>query len=373
MQTTKKKTTTTTNKDFGKIKKKLFFTLECRRRRRITVASPTLAVRQEQTPDLPASNKNIDFFLKSQAHRTPFSRADRVKHFQTVGVPRAGMYHIDYGKFHKDWSGSNKGFTGFLVAVENFTNQLFVEPCKGKGTNEWLRAIQNFVELTRNVAVIFSDRDSVATSTAFCDGIAAKYKIEWNFLKNSNKSYLAERYIGLVKSRLSQTLNYRGGKKWIHLVPAFVVKYNKEKIDSTSYSCQSVSPTNFLHFISQLLRVDNPELGFNGFKVGSFVTERWNKIFFKFNLGDRVVVARAANWKDGNEKLGQFKKVSMLGGFGHKIYTISGRQLRSTKARDRYVEVYSLAEFGSSMHFYAKELRLAGGGSNNNNNNNNNV
>jgi hypothetical protein len=111
--------------------------------------------------NLPASKKNIDLFLKSQTHRTPFSRADRVKHFQTVGVPCAGMYHIDYGKFHKDWSGSNKGFTGFLVAVENFTNRLFVEPCKGKGTNEWLRAIQNFVELTRNVKVIFSDRDCV--------------------------------------------------------------------------------------------------------------------------------------------------------------------------------------------------------------------
>ncbi len=77
-----------------------------------------------------------------------------------------------------------------------------------------------------------------------------------------------------------------------------------------------------------------------------------------------MVVARAANWKDGDEKLGQFKKVSMLGGFGHKNYTISGRQLRSTKARDRYVEVYSLAEFGPSMHFYAPELKLAGKGGN---------
>jgi hypothetical protein len=104
----------------------------------------TTATTNDDSADLPASKKNIDLFLQSQSHRTPFSRADRVKHFQTVGVPRAGMYHIDYGEFHKDWSGSNKGFTGFLVAVENFTNRLFVEPCKGKGTAEWLRAIQTF-------------------------------------------------------------------------------------------------------------------------------------------------------------------------------------------------------------------------------------
>jgi hypothetical protein len=145
--------------------------------------------------ELPANKKNIDSFLKAQSHLTPFSRRDRVRHFQTVGVPRPGMYHIDYGEFHKHWSSNNSGCTGFLVAFENFTNRLFVEPCQGKGTSEWFKAIQKFVELTRNVSIIFSDRDSVATSTKFRDSIANKYKIEWNFLKKGNKSYLAERYM----------------------------------------------------------------------------------------------------------------------------------------------------------------------------------
>ena len=309
--------------------------------------------------ELPANKKNIDSFLKAQSHLTPFSRRDRVRHFQTVGGPRPGMYHIDYGEFHKHWSSNNSGCTGFLVAVENFTNRLFVEPCQGKGTSEWFKAIQKFVELTRNVSIIFSDRDSVATSTKFRDSIANKYKIEWNFLKKGNKSYLAERYIGLVKTRLSQTLNFRGGKKWIDLVAGLVSEYNKEKIDNTSYSRQSVDQKNFLHFLSQLLRVEDPELQFNAFKLGPFVNKRWNSKIFKFDLGDKVVVARSANWKDGDEKLGTFGKVSMLGGFGNNIYTISGRQLRSTKTRDRFVEVYSLAEFGPSLHFYSKELTLA--------------
>ena len=60
----------------------------------------TTTTKNDAVADVPASKKNIDLFLKSQTHRTPFSRADRVKHFQTVGVPRDGMYHIDYGEFH---------------------------------------------------------------------------------------------------------------------------------------------------------------------------------------------------------------------------------------------------------------------------------
>ena len=190
------------------------------------------------------TKKLIAQFLAGKSHRIPFLRHDRVKQFQTVGVPRAGMYHIDYGEFHKLWSGSNSGSTGFLVAVENFTNRLFVEPCRGKGTSEWFKAIQKFVELTRNVAVIFSDRDSVATSTSFRTSIAQKYGVEWNFLKKGNKSYLAERYIGLAKTRLSQTLAHRGGKNGSTLFrPSFPNITEKKLKTPATRGRASVSPT----------------------------------------------------------------------------------------------------------------------------------
>ena len=302
----------------------------------------------------------VSQFLSTLAHRTPFLRQDRVRHFQTIGVPRSGMYHIDYGEFHKEWAGSNSGFTGFLVAVENFSNKLFVLPCRGKDTKEWLRGIQTFVEQVRDVEVVYSDRDAVATSPRFRDEIAKKYKIAWYFLKKGNKSYLAERYIGLVKTRLSQVLLHRGGKKWIDLVEPLVKEYNREKIEGTLYTRQSITRANFLDFLGQLLKKSDPELSFHAFKVGPFVGHNdWNKKIFQFNLGDRVLVARSANWKFGEEKLKAFGKVSMLGGFGNRLFTISGRQLRATKKGDRYVAVYSLAEFGPSLHFYSNELKLA--------------
>jgi len=43
---------------------------------------------------------------------------------------RCLYYNIDFAEFRKEWTGSNKGCTGFLVAVENFTNKLFAPAAK---------------------------------------------------------------------------------------------------------------------------------------------------------------------------------------------------------------------------------------------------
>ena len=310
---------------------------------------------------------DITNFLSAHPAVSHHGRADRVTQFQTVGVPKSGMYHIDYGEFHKDWSWHNSGATGFLVAVENFTNRIFVLPTKGKGTKEWLNAVAKFVELTRDVRIIYTDRDSVATSPAFRSQIVDKYGIEWYFLKKGNKSYLAERYIGFVKTKLSQALEQASAaspdhpvvKKWETYVPDLCSEYNKQKVEGTSYKRQAVSRTNFDHFMGQLLGVSDPNLLYNGFAAGPFGHDSWNRKIFKFELGDKVLVARAANWKFPSEKLGSFGKVSVRGAFSEKPYTISGRQLRADKSRKSLIAVYSLAEFGSSLHFYSRELRPA--------------
>jgi hypothetical protein len=288
-----------------------------------------------------------------------FAPARKTKEYQTAGVLRPGVYHIDYGEFHKDWAGSNAGHTGFLVAVENFTNRLFVIPTKGKGTAEWLKAIQSFIEIRRDVRTIFSDRDSVATSLDFQDKIFKDYGISWRFLRKGHKAYLAERYIGFVKTKLSQALLKKGGKNWTKFVAPIVDEYNTEKIESTSYRRQAINRTNFSHFLSQLLKTDEPELEFNKFKAGPFLNDLWNRKIFKYNLGQRVLLARRANWKEAEEKLKAFTKVSMVGGFGKTVFTVTGRQLRCSKGCASYVPVYSLGELGPSLQFYTNELKPA--------------
>ena len=108
--------------------------------------------------------KNVAKWLSSEKLSGRFSHVVKPKLFQTVGILRPGVYFMDYAKFHKPWGWHNKGATGFMLAVENVTNKLFVHPCKTKETASWENAIEKFVTLTRNVTTIFSDRDTVVTS-----------------------------------------------------------------------------------------------------------------------------------------------------------------------------------------------------------------
>ena len=301
----------------------------------------------------------IGAFLSTHKALAQFSPAKKTKVYQSQSVIRPGVFHIDFGEFHKKWASSNGGHTGFLVAVENFTNRLFVSPCKDKGTDEWYKAISNFVQLSLQVRTIYSDRDAVATSPAFRDRLLQEYGIRWYFLRKGHKAFLAERYIGFVKTKLSQALQHKGGRNWIQFVAPLVAEYNAEKIAGTSYKRQAISRANFDHFLAQLLKSPQPELLFNQSRAGPFESADWNKKIFKFDLGQRVLLARRANWKEADEKLKTFTKISAEGGFGPSVYTVSGRQLRSSRHFKSFVPVYSLAELGPSLHFYTSELKSA--------------
>jgi len=346
---------------------------------------------------LPGVNiKTVYQFLKTQAPGVQqFARQDGVKTYQSIGVLRPGVYFLDYGEFHKNWASRNSGATGFLVCVENLTNRLFALPTQGKDTQQWLNSIRQFVELTRDVRTILTDRDSVAQSVRFREEIMNRYGIRWYFLKKGHKSYLAERYIGFIKTKLSQALlrptlaerqkleerwsqqgqngsaageesddqeayeertQALGPQRWVDFLQPICSQYNKEKIAGTAYTRQAVHKDNFNHFLTQVKATPQPEMLFNSFAAGPFEQKAWNKKIFKFELGDKVLLARSANWKHREQMLGAFGKVTMKGGFGTKRYTVSGRQLRADKKFSTYVPVYSLREFGPSLHFYTTEL-----------------
>ena len=305
-------------------------------------------------------------FLRERASLVgPFAQPRKVKHFQTIGVARPGMFFIDYGEFHKYWSKQNDNCTGFLVAAENCTNKLFVLPTKGKNSQQWLNSIQKFVELTRDVRILISDRDSVALSQKFRDEIQSKYGIKWHFLRKGNKSYLAERAIRTVKKLLSLAMlkeqskdSEANNKRWVDFVPQLMETYNSQKILNTSYTRKSVHRDNFNHFLSQLLKCKENELEmkFNNFKVSEFENAEWNKKIFKFELGDFVRVNRKALWSGDEKYKGAFDKASMKGMFTKKIYKVIGRQLRLTKTRNRLVPVYKLEGMGPFYNFYEEEL-----------------
>jgi hypothetical protein len=340
---------------------------------------------------LPGVTSNAVYsFLRQEAEPDvlgSFARRDKVEDRQTVSPVRPGVYYIDYAEFHKDWAGSNNGCTGFLVAVENLTNRLFVLPVKGKDTHQWELSVARFVSLSRQVSVIFSDRDSVATSETFRRKLADLYNLKWHFLTRGNKSFLAERYIGLVKTKLSQALLYADkqrfdqglppSRRWIDFVEPLVEAYNNQEIGQTGYKRRAVSRENFNDFVKRLMGGrggsssssssppdPNYDTRFNNFVVPEFAHHPdWNRRIFRLNLGQRVRVSRKVDWSDpANRK--SFQKTSTVGGFGNKIYTITGRQLRACKSFKKYVPVYQLSDMPNRLKgfcFYEKELVPVGG------------
>lgn len=291
--------------------------------------------------------------------------------FQTIGVPRSGVFFIDYAQFKPKWSGSNNKCTGFLLAVENLSNRLFALPTRGKNTNEWLTSIAKFLENTRDVNLVYSDRDSVALSERFRRRLEKRYGIRWQFLAKDNKSYLAETYIGYVKRKLGQGLrSLEGGKnskRWIHLLQAICDTYNHERVAGTNFRRGAINRDNFNTFLGQLFKEQDVTLSrFNSFKAGPFDNERWNKDIFKFAPGDKVLVVKSAIWKkeargEGVQKDSIFTKRSSEGAFARTPFTIAGRQLRAVKNYKCMVPVYSLKEIGERhLNYYEPQMRRVG-------------
>jgi hypothetical protein len=323
------------------------------------------------------TKKNVVDFLKTQILSARYTApAKRPSAFQTTSHPRIGVYFLDYAEFHKEWSSHNKGNTGFLVAVENITNRLFVIPCKGKATQQWEKAVETFIELVRNVRTIFTDRDAVATSPTFQKKIQELYNLKWYFLVKGSKSYLAERYIRYTKEKLSQAITFKDTKNWCQFVQPIVEEYNKEKIQGTSYTRGSISNDNFNHFLSQRLNLnknsqlknislsDDPTLRINSARIyNDFITKSWNDSIFTFAPGDKVIIARRADWKNNKKIAGNaFFKTSHWGTFDDKVYTIANRQLRATKNFRGYVPMYALQDYEDNTNkggrlFYASELK----------------
>lgn len=97
------------------------------------------------------TKERLSKFISEEVSTARFAPVRRPKHFQTINVLRPGVFFIDYAEFRPELKHHNNGHTGFLVGVQNVTNQLFVTPCGNKATESWLRAVENFVERTQNV------------------------------------------------------------------------------------------------------------------------------------------------------------------------------------------------------------------------------
>jgi hypothetical protein len=278
---------------------------------------------------LSVSKRKLVAFRKDHPLVAEFSPHRKTRYFASVGVLRPGVWFIDFAEYRKTWSASNKGYVGFLLAVENVTHKLHVVPVTNKSSASWDGAITELVELRRDVETLISDRDSVVTSDKFIGNLKKKYGVKWYYLYKNSKSWLAEVFIRYIKQKLSQaTLASGRSRQWARYLPAILADHNTAVIPGTSYRRQAVRKENWAHFLQQVLKSKEPEMRFSSSRIGDFRHGAWNAKIFKFKLGQRVLLAKKANWK---KPLSTFHKASVKGSFGSTPVTISGRQLRKTK------------------------------------------
>lgn len=295
--------------------------------------------------------------------RPPFLRQPV---YQTAFPPRLGMYHMDHADFHREWSEQNRGATGFILAVECFTGKLWLAPVRNKSSNTWLSALGQFVGFARNVKTIFSDRDPVFNDS-FRKLVKDRLGVNWRIMAKGSKAYMAERYIGIVKEKLGQALLRNSpttNKNWIRFVEPLQRRYNSLPIPGTDFRRDSVNEANFIRFM--LAKSKSPDLSSDSMEM-IFPSTRISHLrmadkFFKFSIGDKVVLSKRANWKkEPGSKERDFKRYAReKGGWESKILTISDRQLRLTArpGLSTYVPMYALAEQPPHTSlFYESELK----------------
>lgn len=316
----------------------------------------------------------VKLYLNNKLSSAQFDIPKRIrpKHFQTMPVIKPGIYHVDHATFLPAWASYNDGHTGFIVYVENFTNRLFVYPCRSTNTESWTSTLQAFLKVTRNVHTLCSDYDGVPSSDRWRNRLKKKYGIRWIFLRRLPKAFLAERYVGYVKQRLSTSLAAISQKRktlvkrWVDMIKPLWQNYNRQLIPRTKFRRDQVTDENFQSFLSQLVKDPEPEMNFHFYKAGPFLNERWNKRLFKFDLGQKVYILKKTDPSVMSDYR-QYIKATVAGSWDTtKQFTVASRQLRSTKDGKMMIPVYSLQEFNKkhredrrvSRHFYFYENQL---------------
>lgn len=308
---------------------------------------------------------------KKPIARFEIPRRIRPRQFQTLPTVKLGVYHTDHSTFFPQWAEHNDGNTGFIVYVENFTNRLFAYPCLSTNKESWSRAMRHFFSEVDNVNTVYSDADAVPVSEQWRKSVEQRYGIRWHFLRRMPKAFLAERYVGYIKRQLSISMAMESVRKnqqvmrWVDMLKPLWKNYNRQKIMHTNFERDKVTPQKFEKFLAELKKDKEPEMGFHFYKAGPFSIESWNRRLFKFNLGQKVYVLRKSD-PSVDITYRFFSKATRHGSWDiNKVFTVSGRQLRSTKNND-LIPVYSLKEFDKkhrednhiSQHFYFYENEL---------------
>jgi hypothetical protein len=253
------------------------------------------------------------------------------KHFSSAVISSYGLCFSDFGFFHPEWKRENNGYIGFLLIVESLTKLLYACPLRDrtKASYEkcYLDAIQ--VSALRKIRVIISDREGSMLSKSFQNTLLEKYDIKIHFLYNHSKSYLAELYLGKVKTWLSMALSMRKSRTWYTLLPNVIKNHNSQFIKGTRLRRNMVGPHNYLEALGQIHNIPDPAALFNSSDIdqSAIKTPAWRRKLWKFAIGDECLLSVHSNFYLKNKI---FFKRSLKGSWTDKVYVITRALLRNT-------------------------------------------
>ena len=282
--------------------------------------------------------------------------------FMGTAVPKLGVIFVDMAVYQPRLKVQNQQNQYILVGVDELSNKLAAVPLPNKNRSSWERALEVMREKESFpfMQTIVTDRDGAVADESFQKAFKRKHGVAWIHLPTRSKAFLAETMIGHLKSNLSIALgnNARGDNCWTKHLPGIVAYYNEKKIAGTDIKRKDISRANFGEVIAKRLGAKDYSPLINT-SVSSNFSKKMRQLLFKFQVGDKVLLARSAHYNVRMQG-GKFGKKSVIGSYGDKVYTVKKCLLKSN---DRFFlnPVYRLSRL-KGLYYSSELIPFAGGG-----------
>jgi PAS domain-containing protein len=251
---------------------------------------------------------------------------------QWVGtsVDKLGNIMVDMAEFGKNLAVANGQAKYFLVAVDCLSQKLAAVPCANKNQATWEAAILLMVrrDFDGQVTSIITDRDTAVAGLAFQTQVRTKYGIDWYHLYNRSKSFRAERQIRTLKTRLSAAMEANGDNKWVVCLQGVVDEYNSRFVTGTKMRRDSITKMNYMKLVGQKYKTRDPVAAVNLSGNSTAYSDKMKKLFWKYQEGQRVLVAKKVNYLDPSYK-SAFHKPSVEGYYSGKVFLVEALVMKS--------------------------------------------
>lgn len=277
--------------------------------------------------------------------------------FQTFQIGKLGIVQTDFAYFHENWKNWNRGNIGFAVFVCAMTGRLAVIPLKSRKTESFEESIEAACKgsLFPVVNVLESDRETAILSKNFQARMLEKHGVSFRFMSRFSKAFLAERYIRMVKRKLSTMLETKTGnierRQWLEFLQPLVEHHNNQVVPGTTFVRNEVSDDNFHDFLDQKYSGSKDPQGYDSTLTfncrsvdqAAIGQSEWKKRLFKFQIGDRVLASLKSLKvfdKTDKSKTSTFVKASIVGTFSSREFVVEQACLRSTRSSTELVQGY---------------------------------